>query len=91
MLKMQENITITGRSVIDGTEVCGFQATLKTENPDDITFNSWKINKSLYKENRAECRADENEFEDYAYTKQDEMIEALAAAATDETEASTEE
>lgn len=77
MLKKTENITITGKSVIDEVEVCGYQATISTDNPEDIQFSSWKIDKDLYKSNRAQCRKDEAEFEDYAYTKQDEMISQM--------------
>ena len=73
-LVKNENITITGRSVIDGAEVCGFQATLSTTDPKNITFSSWQIDKEKYKANRSLCRADEAEFEDYAFARQDEII-----------------
>ena len=79
-LVKNENITITGKSVIDGVEVCGFQATLSTTDPKNISFSSWQIDKALYKANRAACRADEAEFEDYAFERQDEIIAEMSAS-----------
>ena len=76
MLSLQREITFTGRSVIDGVEVVGFSAKIKSDDPSNITFSSWQMNKELYKENREQCRADEAEFEDKVYEAQDELIKA---------------
>lgn len=77
-LTKKESITIIGKSVIDGMEVCGYQAQIDSENPADITLTDWQINKDMYKANRSECRADQAEFEDYAYSVQDELLAKLA-------------
>ncbi len=74
MLKKYEQRTITGRSVVDDKEVCAFNASINSANPNDINFSSHQINKELYKANRTQCRADEAEFEDYCYTLQEELI-----------------
>ena len=76
MLNFQKEITYTGRSVIDGVEVVGFSAKIKSDDPSNITFSSWQMNKELYKENREQCRADEADFEDKVYEAQDELINA---------------
>ena len=76
MLNFQKEITFTGRSVIDGVEVVGFSAKIKSDDPSNITFSSWQMNKELYKENREQCRKDEAEFEDKVYETQDELIKA---------------
>lgn len=76
MLNFQKEITFTGRSVIDGVEVVGFSAKIKSDDPSNITFSSWQMNKELYKENREQCRKDEAEFEDKVYEAQDELIKA---------------
>ena len=76
MLNFQKEITFTGRSVIDGVEVVGFSAKIKSDDPSNITFSSWQMNKELYKANREQCRADEAEFEDAVYLAQDELIKA---------------
>ena len=75
MLKKSEKITVTGESVLeDGTKLAGFQATIDSENPENIQFTSWQQDKAAYKANRSVARVDEAEFEDYVYTIQDEMI-----------------
>lgn len=84
MLKREEKIMITGRSVIEGVEACGFQAQIDSTNPNEMSINSWHTDKEVYKANRAACRADQAEFEDYCYGKQDEMIAAKASAETTE-------
>lgn len=78
MLKMNEKINITGESVIDETVVCAFSAVIDPEAPEKMTVNNFKRNAETYKEHRAECRADFAEFEDYAYARQAEIIEAAA-------------
>lgn len=79
-LEIKEKITVSGKSMIDGVEVCGYQALIDSSNPADIAFTDWQVNKEMYKANRAECRMDQAEFEDYAYTIQDEMLAKQAAA-----------
>lgn len=73
-LAKETKITITGRSVIDGVEACGFQAQINSENPDNMSLNTWQTNTNLYKENREQCRADRLEFEEYCFEVQDGMI-----------------
>lgn len=76
MLNFQKEITFTGRSVIGGIEVVGFSAKIKSDDPTNITFSSWQMNKELYKTNREQCRKDEADFEDKVYEAQDELINA---------------
>lgn len=85
MLVKRERITITGESVLEnGTVLEGFQATIASENPEDVQFTSWQQDKAAYKANRSVARADEAEFEDYVYSIQDEMIaEQTPAEATE--------
>lgn len=84
MLNMKKSITLTGESMIDGVQAEGYSATINSENPEDITFSSWQTDKALYKANRVQCRKDAAEFEDAAYTLQDELIAEKAAAETTE-------
>ena len=84
MLMVTRNITISGVSEVDGKEVCRFQATINSENPRHPNFSSWQINKDLYKENRAECRADEAAFEDHCYAVADEMMAEVVGGTPDE-------
>ena len=75
MLSVHRTITVYGRSVIDGTEVEGYQATIDEQKPDDVVFNSWQIDPLLYKKNRLVCRLDRNDFEDRVYKYQEKMIQ----------------
>ncbi len=79
MLKTTKDVTLTGSSVINGKAAEGYHASINSENPQDIKFQSWQQDKALYKENRAQCRTDKAEFEDLAYACQDEMIAAMEA------------
>lgn len=79
MLVARRNVTIVGNSVIDGVDVEGYQATISSENPLDMEFSTWQIDKARYKENRATCRQDAADFEDMAYTIQDEMLAEQAS------------
>ena len=75
MLSVHRTITVYGRSVIDGTEVEGYQATIDEQKPDDVVFNSWQIDPLAYKENRLICRVDRGDFEDRVYKYQEKMIQ----------------
>lgn len=83
MLNMKKSITLTGESVIDGTPVAGYQAVIDSANPTDMNLSSWQNNKELYKANRTQCRKDQADFEDAAYTLQDELIAEKEATVTE--------
>lgn len=80
MLTKSKKITIEGRSVIDGVQVAGFVASIDSTNPYQMTLSSYQIDKAAYKANRVAARADEAEFEDYAYEIQDAMLAEMPAA-----------
>lgn len=77
MLRMNEKVTINGASVIDEKDVCGFSALIDSDNPENIIVNQRQIDKDAYREHREECRKDFAEFEDCAYKRQKEMLDAL--------------
>jgi hypothetical protein len=74
MLIIKEKIILTGKTVIDGVDVCGYQAQIDSEDPANIAFTNWKTNNEMYKEHRGECRADLAAFEDRAFEVQDKML-----------------
>lgn len=90
MLKnFKKNITLSGQSVITVTEADGttkevvaetYNATINSEDPENMNLSSYQNNKALCKANRTQCRKDEAEFEDACYAIQDEMIAELEAA-----------
>lgn len=73
MLIKKKSTTIEGRSVVDDVEIAGFRASIDSDNPDDMVISVWQSNKSAYKANRDVARADQADFEDYAYIVQDEL------------------
>lgn len=91
MLKNEtKKITLSAQSVVAVTEsnsirevvVKGFTAVIDSTNPKNMTISTFfqgEVGKALYKEHRAECRADEASFEDEAYALQDQMIAEAAA------------
>lgn len=68
------NVTLSNNITVDGVIVKGQTASIRSDNPEDITFTEWTNDKTLYKEHRAEIRVLEAEFEDLAYAKQEEML-----------------
>lgn len=76
MLKKTEKINITGESVIGETVACAFSVVLDPENPEKIVVNNFQRDRELYKEHRAECRADFAAFEDYAYERQAALLKS---------------
>ena len=84
MLEVTQKITITGESIIDGVNAAGFSASINSTNPADMVLTMWQNNKQVCKDNRAAVRADQAEFEDFAYAKQDELIAAMEVG-SDET------
>lgn len=79
MITIKEKITLTGKTVIDGVDVCGYQAQIDSEDPANISFTNWKTNHEMYKEHREECRADLAAFEDRAFAVQDKILNKSAA------------
>ena len=75
-VKNSERIVIEGDSVIDEKLAARFYATIDLTDPKKIVLNTRHINTELCKERRAEVRADEVEFEDYAYSVQDNVLAA---------------
>lgn len=73
-LTYKDSITRTGYTEIDGVKVVQHTCVINTDNPEDMSLSSIKINPELYKANRSACRADIAEFEDAAYALQEQYI-----------------
>lgn len=73
-LTTKKEITLTGESRIGDVIAEVYRAVINSKNPDDMTLTAVQRDKALYKANRTVCRADNAEFEEMAYTVQDEMI-----------------
>ncbi len=71
---IKSTLNLTNEIKVDDVIVKGQTATIDSNDPNDISFSDWTNDKALYKENRVEIRKLEAAFEDYAYTKQEEML-----------------
>lgn len=72
--EIKKSIILTSASTIDGVVAENYQATITSDNPEDMNLSSWQTDKALYKANRVQCRKDAAAFEDAAYAMQDAMI-----------------
>lgn len=77
MLRKNKSITVSGSSVVtlpDGTEkiVASYSGSINSD--DSYNINKYVSDSVLYNENFATCRADYNEFEDYARSFLDSII-----------------
>lgn len=76
-LTTKKEITLTGESKIDDVVAEAYRAVIDSDEPNNMTLTALQRDKALYKANRTQCRADNAEFEEMAYTLQDEMIAAI--------------
>lgn len=75
MLKEKaETRSINAYGYVGEKQVCHFSAIIDSQYPDNIDVNRSIIDRSAYKENRAQMMKDQTEFEDLVYVLQDEMI-----------------
>lgn len=74
-LKIEQNITITGISTINGENVASYYATVPTEGGNSY-FNMNVTNQALYDVNRIEMRKDEAEFRAKVYEVEDGIANA---------------
>ncbi|MCJ1994954.1 hypothetical protein GYN24_10220 [Lactococcus piscium] len=74
-LKIEQNITITGTSTINGENAVSYYATVPTSGGNSY-FNMNVTNQALYDANRKEMRKDESEFRAKVYEVEDEIASA---------------
>lgn len=74
MLQMRQSRNITGECVINNIIVAGYSATIDSSNPNHVQFGFWINEPAMYKEHKAEARADQAAFEDAVYAIQEEII-----------------
>lgn len=84
MLKKEKSLNLTGRSLINGTEVARFDARLSS-NGGATTINTYINNQELYEKNRREVRKDMSDFRQYVFDQEDELFTDSSADETDVT------
>lgn len=84
MLKKEKSLNLTGRSLINDTEVARFDARLSS-NGGATTINTYINNQELYEKNRREVRKDMSDFRQYVFDQEDELFTDNSADETDVT------
>lgn len=79
LAKTKKEITLTGKSMVEGKDVELYTARIDSENPDDMDITAYRKEKILYRDNLEECQTDRNNFERFAYEEQKKVKEAIAA------------
>lgn len=77
MLNKTTKILIEGQSTIDNKVAARFMAMIDIDNPKDMSLTSRYINKDLCRQYRDTIRADQNAFEDHAYSVQDKVLASI--------------
>lgn len=88
MLNIKQRTVLEAYCVVDGKSICQFTASINSEDPNNMTLTSSQMDKVACKTHRDVVRDDRAEFEDYAYSFQDEII-AEKQANTEATETTT--
>lgn len=73
MLNMNKTVTINGNSQIEGVIAETFNATIDSNNPDNMSLSSYIQNIKAYRDNQTQCDNDWGEFCAAAFEAQDEM------------------
>jgi hypothetical protein len=79
MLEIIKETKFRGTSKVGEAAAKMFEATINTASPENMSFNHYVVNYELYKANRATIGAEQLQFEDAAYTFQDQLIAEQAA------------
>lgn len=73
--QLSKNLQLSNNIIVDGVIVKGQSASINGEN-NAISFSDWINDINLYKANRTEIRKIETEFEDYAFSEQDKILDS---------------
>lgn len=79
MLEIIKETKFRGTSKIGDAAAKMFEATINTANPEDMKFNHYVVNYSLYEPNRTAISAEQLQFEDAAYAFKAQLIAEQAA------------
>ena len=77
-----KSISLSAQSVIKGETFCMFSASIDSVNLNNVSIGRSILNNAGYRENRAECIADQTAFEDAVYAIVDSMTPKEARSET---------
>ena len=84
MLKKEKTLNLTGRSLVNGTDVVRFDARLSPTG-GTTTINTYVNDQELYEKNRREVRKDMNDFRQYVFDQEDELFDDVKTDESDTT------
>lgn len=84
MLKKEKTLNLTGRSLVNGTDVVSFDARLSSTG-GTTTINTYVNDQELYEKNRREVRKDMNDFRQYVFDQEDELFDDVKTDESDTT------
>lgn len=74
MLEIIKTTQFNGVSKVEKETVKGFNATINTADPENLTISNYVVDYALYKVNREAVAADERAFEDAVYAFQEGLL-----------------
>lgn len=74
MLQVNQSITITGHSVVNGVQVAYMSATINEDDINNTGISKNITNSEIYNANKAEVRKDMIDFEGKVYDLQDASV-----------------
>lgn len=86
MLKKEKTLTLSGRSLVNGTDVVRFDARLSSTG-GATTINTYVNDQELYEKNRREVRKDMNDFRQYVFDQEDVLFDDVKTDESDTTAA----
>ncbi len=84
MLKKEKTLTLSGRSLVNGTDVVRFDARLSSTG-GATTINTYVNDQELYEKNRREVRKDMNDFRQYVFDQEDVLFDDVKTDESDTT------
>lgn len=74
MLNVSKSITVTGQSVINGSQVVAMSATISTDGNNNANIVKTIINQELYTANKTAVREDMEKFEEEVFNIEDGFV-----------------
>jgi len=74
MLNVSKSITVTGQSVINGSQVVAMTATISTDGNSNANIVKTIVNQEIYTTNKASVREDMEKFEEEVFKIEDGFV-----------------
>lgn len=81
-LKTNKNITLTGQSMINNSQVVYMSANISTDGNSNGSITTTITDQTTYAANKTECRQDISDFETAVYAAQDEITSSTTTTST---------